>query len=109
MRGVSIASTVDSNVGTETTLAETLWEEEDYRPARIDMEVVNAKDAAGASGSGSGNGGGVEPFSPAVAKGTGMIRSLSGGVLQRTDSGEAVRSGSSTTENNFSRILSQVK
>lgn len=68
--------------------------------------------------------GGVDepPFSPAVAKGTGMTRSMSGGVLQRTDSssgqgsqgpgtGSGTGSGSNPAhvqENSFTRILNKV-
>ena len=50
------------------------------------------------------------PISPALAKGTGMSRSLSGGVLQRTDSGGAMGASTPTQqgENNFTRILNKV-
>lgn len=50
------------------------------------------------------------PFSPAVAKGTGMVRSLSGGVMQRSDSGSAMggQSPAQVQENNFTRILNKV-
>lgn len=85
---------------TDTTLAETLWEEEELM-----MTKPPAKDG----------GEDEPPISPAVAKGTGMTRSMSGGVLQRTDSGSGQGgqgTGSSNDgtahENSFTRILNKV-
>ncbi|ORY41827.1 Inositolphosphorylceramide synthase subunit Kei1-domain-containing protein [Leucosporidium creatinivorum] len=96
IRGASVAT----DAGTDTTLAETLWEDEDQ------VHMGNL----GNGGPGKPADDEDPPFSPAVAKGTGMVRSLSGGVMQRSDSGSAMggNSPAQVQENNFTRILNKV-
>lgn len=83
---------------TSETLAETLYEADEVQLGNL-----------GGSGKGAEGVDDEPPLSPALAKGTGMARSLSGGVLQRTDSGSAMGGSSPAVgENNFTRILNKV-
>ena len=77
--------------GTETTLAETLWEEDE--PVRFDAQDQND-----------------EAKSPVAARGTGMTRSPSGGVLLRDlNPGTASKEGSpAVPDGPFARILGRL-
>ncbi|KAM0748757.1 DUF1753-domain-containing protein [Meredithblackwellia eburnea MCA 4105] len=87
LRGASVA-TIDTS--TDTTLAETLWEEDE--PVRFDL--ANKED---------------EIKSPVAARGTGMTRSVSGGVNQRDNSVTSTPVvGGSAADGPFARILSRL-
>ncbi|GAA6006845.1 Kei1p [Rhodotorula paludigena] len=136
LRGNSLASTagiggngrtsLDGLDGTETTLAETLWEETDTMLAEeeIAMRAQHERTRRASSRSPlprvSGAGAGAvgpaagEPMSPAFAKGTGIARTPSGGVLVKAEgAGAAAQEGAQAAEehdaaNPFAKILGRM-
>ncbi|GAA5827341.1 hypothetical protein JCM11251_003773 [Rhodosporidiobolus azoricus] len=130
LRGNSLASTagigggrgsIDGLDGTETTLAETLWDDEEdaigsqgqglAKPSLGDRR--GSKPAPLPARLGGGGGGEAVPPSPAFAKGTGMARTASsgGGATVSLNSG-VVTEGDAKTEqgssNPFSAILGRM-
>ncbi|EGU11333.1 hypothetical protein RTG_02805 [Rhodotorula toruloides ATCC 204091] len=138
LRGNSLASTagmggrgsMDGLDGTETTLAETLWEETDTMLAEEEKRLQSSAQQHGrrssrvapppplsaasrSAAATSGAAGDAVPPSPAFAKGTGIQRTSSGGVLV---SGGATPSAGGATEaagtegsaNPFAQILGRM-
>ncbi|BGP33293.1 hypothetical protein JCM10296v2_005087 [Rhodotorula toruloides] len=138
LRGNSLASTagmggrgsMDGLDGTETTLAETLWEETDTMLAEEEKRLQSSAQQHGrrssrvaappplsaASRSGAATGGAAGdavPPSPAFAKGTGIQRTSSGGVLVSGGAtpgagGPAEAAGTEGSANPFAQILGRM-
>ncbi|BGP25737.1 hypothetical protein JCM10295v2_004670 [Rhodotorula toruloides] len=139
LRGNSLASTagmggrgsMDGLDGTETTLAETLWEETDTMLAEEEKRLQTSAQQHGrraskahpppplsaasrSSAATGGAGGDAVPPSPAFAKGTGIQRTSSGGVLVSggatpgAGGGATDAAGTEGSANPFARILGRM-